>query len=222
MCSPLACSLCARRAVEFCADRLRRFYRCGSCELIFADPASHLDAGEEKAIYDLHRNDPADARYRTFLARLAEPLRERLAPGMRGLDYGCGPGPTLGLMLREAGMRMREYDPVYRPDARALADQYDFVTCTEVVEHFRVPGAEWPRLARLVRPGGWLGVMTWLVASADAGVFNRWGYKRDPTHVSFYSPVTLAWLGRELGFEVWQLDERVVLMRRQAGAQGAG
>jgi SAM-dependent methyltransferase len=222
MSSPLSCPLCAGAAAGFCADRRRRFHRCGACELVFADPASHLDTGEEKAVYDLHCNDPADARYRAFLARLSEPLCERLTPGMQGLDYGCGPGPTLGLMLREAGMRMCEYDPVYRPDETVLQRQYDFVTCTEVVEHFRDPGADWSRLARLVRPGGWLGVMTWLLESADARAFRAWGYKGDPTHVAFYSPATLEWLGRELGFEVWRLDERVILMRRQAGAQGAG
>ncbi|HEY9150376.1 MAG TPA: class I SAM-dependent methyltransferase [Gammaproteobacteria bacterium] len=222
MSSPLSCPLCAGAAAEFCADRRRRFYRCDRCELVFADPASHLDTEGEKAVYDLHCNDPADARYRTFLARLSEPLCERLRPGMQGLDYGCGPGPTLGLMLREAGMHMCEYDPVYRPDETVLQRQYDFVTCTEVVEHFRDPGADWPRLARLVRPGGWLGVMTWLMDSADARAFHTWGYKGDPTHVAFYSPATLEWLGRELGFEVWRLDERVILMRRTTGAQGAG
>lgn len=220
--NPQSCPLCRRDAAEFCADRRRRFYRCRGCELIFADPASHLGHGEEKAVYDLHCNDPADPRYRAFLARLAEPLRARLTPGMEGLDYGCGPGPTLGLMLREAGMRVRDYDPLYRPDAALLERQYDFVTCTEVVEHFREPGAEWPRLARLVRPGGWLGIMTWLAQSADAQAFQRWGYKGDPTHVAFYSPATLDWLGRELGFEVWRLDERVILMRRSAGVGDAG
>jgi SAM-dependent methyltransferase len=220
--NPLSCPLCRRDAVAFCADRRRAFYRCGHCELIFADPASHLGHGEEKAVYDLHCNDPADTRYRAFLARLAEPLRARLTPGMEGLDYGCGPGPTLGLMLREAGMWVQDYDPLYRPDAALLERQYDFVTCTEVVEHFREPGVEWPRLARLVRPGGWLGIMTWLAESADAQAFQRWGYKGDPTHVAFYSPATLDWLGRALGFEVWRLDERVILMRRAAGVGDAG
>jgi hypothetical protein len=190
--------------------------------LIFADPSSHLDPVREKTEYDLHRNDPADAHYRAFLGRLATPLLERLTPGMCGLDYGCGPGPALGRMLREAGMDMCEYDPLYRPDDWLLAGAYDFVTCTEVVEHFRQPGADWWRLAQLVRPGGWLGIMTWLVDAADADAFQRWSYPRDPTHVSFYRPATLAWLGRQLGFEVWPLDERVVLMRRLAAAQGSG
>jgi len=45
----------------------------------------------------------ADPRYRRFLARLAEPLIAHLPKGARGLDFGCGPGPTLSLMLREAG-----------------------------------------------------------------------------------------------------------------------
>ena len=216
------CTLCAHSARAYCADRRRRFYHCDHCGLVFAEPGSHLDAAAEKAVYDLHENDPADGRYRAFLARLAEPLRARLTPGMEGLDYGCGPGPTLGGMLREAGMRMHDYDPLYRPDARLLARQYDFVTCTEVVEHFREPAREWRQLAALVRPGGWLGIMTWMLAATEVEAFQAWGYKGDPTHVAFYRPRTLQWLGRELGFEVDCVDERVILMRRHAGAGGAG
>ena len=92
--SSIACPLCATPAPQFCADRARCYFGCPGCGLVSADPASHLSPEDERAIYDLHQNDPADARYRAFLARLADPLRAKLVPGMRGLDFGCGPGPV--------------------------------------------------------------------------------------------------------------------------------
>lgn len=211
---PIACPLCRHPADFFCADRRRRFYRCAQCGLISADPATHLPIGEEKAVYDLHENDPADSRYRDFLNQLLEPLLQYLQPGMQGLDYGCGPGPTLSDMLRQVGMVMHDYDPLYAPDDTLLAREYDFVTCTEVVEHFCDPGTAWPRLAARVRPGGWLGVMTSLVPELEPAAFRAWGYKGEPTHVSFYRPATFDWLGKTLGFSVEQVSGRVVLMHK--------
>lgn len=212
----MACPLCGAGTRNFCADRMRHYVECADCGLVSADPASHLSPREERAIYDLHRNDPGDARYRAFLARLADPLLARLTPGIRGLDFGCGPGPTLSPMLREAGMVMRDYDPCYAPDPRALQVEYDFVTCTEVVEHFRDPRAGWGQLAARVRPGGWLGVMTQL-APDDPARFLRWRYRDDRTHVSFHRLATLRWLAATLGFALEHADAwtGVFLMRRR-------
>lgn len=207
------CPLCTHPAALVAEDRRRRYFQCPACALIFADPASHLDAAAERAVYDLHRNDPADAGYRRFLDRLATPLLTRLRPGMQGLDYGCGPGPTLAAMLTQAGMAMTDYDPIYAPDPAALARAYDFVTCTEVVEHFRHPAQDWAQLVALLRPGGWLGVMTQLVISRER--FRQWQYKNDPTHVAFYSPATFAWIGAQFGLDVERADAAVMLLRKR-------
>ncbi|MDA1381669.1 methyltransferase domain-containing protein [Plesiomonas shigelloides subsp. oncorhynchi] len=55
------------------------------------------------------------------------------------MDFGCGPGPLLAQMLEEAGFRMHKYDPYFHPERATLAREYDFVTCTEVAEHFMPP-----------------------------------------------------------------------------------
>lgn len=210
----IACPLCDSAIHVFCEDRARRYLECPGCGLVSAEPAAQLSPQDERAIYDLHQNDPADARYRAFLARLADPLLAKLAPGMRGLDFGCGPGPALSIMLREAGMAMADYDPCYAPDATLLAAQYDFVTCTEVVEHFRDPLAGWTQLASLVRPGGWLGVMTQLAPDVPAN-FLRWRYRDDRTHVSFHRLATLRWLAGRFGFALEQVESQAFLLRKQ-------
>jgi hypothetical protein len=208
----LRCPLCANEAGTYAEDRRRAYFHCPRCDLVFADPSSHLDAEAEKAEYDRHENDPSDSRYRRFLGRLAKPLLGRLSPGMRGLDYGCGPGPTLSLMLEEAGMIMAVHDPFFRPNPEALGLQHDFVTCTEVVEHFTNPARDWERLSALLRTGSWLGIMTKLVIGRER--FVTWHYKDDPTHVAFYSPSTFAWLGTHFGLTVERVDRDVILLQK--------
>ena len=183
------CPLCGLSpAVPFCEDRRRAYLRCPGCRLVFVPPWFFLDPAAERAEYELHENNPGDPGYRRFLGRLAEPLVKRLAPGARGLDFGCGPGPALPAMLREAGCEVTTYDPLFRPDASVLDARYDFITATEVVEHLHRPGQVLQSLWDMLEPGGWLGIMTKLVL--DRSAFVRWHYKDDPTHVVFFSRET--------------------------------
>ncbi|MCC6301733.1 MAG: class I SAM-dependent methyltransferase [Gammaproteobacteria bacterium] len=208
-----ACPLCGAPGVTpHHRDAAREYLRCPACALIHVPARHHLTAAQEKQRYDLHRNDPHDAGYRRFLARLFEPLAARLAPGAAGLDYGCGPGPALAMMFEEAGFPMRVYDPYYAPDRGALAREYDFLSCTEAAEHFSNPDAEWRRIVSLVRPGGWIGLMTGLYDEAPA--FAGWYYKNDPTHVCFYARRTLEWLARGHRLTPHFLSGAVVLLQR--------
>jgi SAM-dependent methyltransferase len=190
-----ACPLCAGRRIErFANVQQRDYWRCSVCALRYLDPAQRPDAETQRAEYLLHRNTPVDTGYRRFLSRLTGPLLERLHPGCEGLDYGCGPGPALAAMLGEAGHRLALYDPFFRDDTAALTRRYDFVTCTEVVEHFHDPAGEFAPLDGLLRPGGWLAVMTCF--QTDDARFAGWHYRRDPTHVAFYRAETFDWLAR--------------------------
>lgn len=152
------------------------------------DPSQLPDRSVEHAQYRLHCNEVEDKGYRKFLMRMASPLLERLPAGLSGLDYGCGPGPALAAMLTEAGHRMAVYDPLFFDDPTLLNGRYDFITCTEVVEHFHHPFDEFARLDRLLKPGGWLAVMT--MFQTDDTAFAHWHYRRDPTHVVFYRETT--------------------------------
>lgn len=176
------------------------------------DESGWLDQQQEKAIYDLHDNDPGDEGYRRFLAKLTAPLLERLQPAASGLDFGCGPGPALMVMLREAGMDMALYDPFYYPQRSALEGRYDFVTCTEVVEHLHYPAETFRQLDRLLKPGGWLGVMTCF--QTDDNRFANWHYRRDPTHIVFYRQSTMAWLASKHGWTLTIPAKDVALFQK--------
>lgn len=209
VCTP-RCPLChAPGPAHFASLREGEYWRCPACGLTFLHPDGHPDAAAERAQYETHENDPLDPGYRRFLGRLAEPLVARLPAGAEGLDYGCGPGPALAMMLREAGFPTAVYDPFYVPDTAPLERQWDFITCTEVVEHFHHPAVEFDRLHGLLRPGGWLGVMTELLT--DDARFAGWRYRRDPTHVAFYSEAVLTWIARRYGYALQRPGRNVAL-----------
>ncbi|MCK5874963.1 MAG: class I SAM-dependent methyltransferase [Alcanivoracaceae bacterium] len=189
------------------------YFRCRRCQLTFLDPAQLPDADAEQRHYDLHENDPNDPGYRAFLNRLAAPLCEQLTAGSEGLDFGCGPGPALARMLEERGHQMSVYDPLFAPHANALDRQYDFVTCTEVVEHFHQPEREFELLAGLVKPGGMLAIMTSLLH--DGIDFQKWHYRRDPTHVCFYRQPTFIQVARHYRMSSCEVQGNSVIFLRR-------
>ncbi|MDT8388681.1 MAG: class I SAM-dependent methyltransferase [Thiogranum sp.] len=193
-------------------DARRPYHQCARCRLVFVPPSHRLPAQQEKAHYDLHENDPGDSGYRNFLGRLFTPVCERVPAPASGLDFGSGPGPTLSLMFREAGYGMTIYDPYYAPDASALKRSYDFITASEVAEHLYAPGEVLTQLLALLRPGGWLGIMTKLVI--DQAAFATWHYKLDPTHVCFFSRDTFAWWARQSGCALTFVGADVILLRK--------
>lgn len=209
----LACPVCRRTDTRaLMSVQHRDYWRCETCRATFLLPAQRLDAAAERAYYRLHDNDPHDPRYRRFLGRLAAPLLARLPAHSAGLDYGCGPGPALAAMLREAGHAVALYDPLFHPDRGVLARRYDFITCTEVVEHFHAPAREFARLDALLAPGGWLAVMTCF--QTDDARFAGWHYRRDPTHVVFYRRETFEWLAGRFGWRCEIPVKDVVLLRK--------
>lgn len=197
-----ACPLCRDSSTRPLASAHGRdYFECDVCGLSFVDPVQRPTPDAERARYETHRNDADDAGYREFLARLMEPLLERVPAGARGLDYGSGPGPALSRMLTDAGRPTVDYDPFFAADPAPLDATYDFVTCSETVEHFHDPATELERIDRLLAPGGWLGVMTTM--RDDARPFADWWYVRDFTHVCFYRPRTMQWIAEARG---WTLD----------------
>lgn len=190
----------------------RDYFECQRCLAVLLDPSQLPTRAQERAHYDLHQNEVSDPRYREFLSRLAQPLLARLSPGSHGLDYGCGPGPALAAMLREAGHSVALYDPEYAADPGALEQRYDFITCSEVVEHFHRPGDEFERLVGLLRGGGWLAIMT-AFRPTDRD-FGSWYYRRDPTHVVFYQAATFRVLAGDHGLGCVLAEGDVALLRK--------
>ena len=209
----MTCPLCGAEGGQlFHKDRQRCYLRCWHCMLVFVPQRFWLSAEEEKAIYDLHQNDARDAGYCRFLSRLSEPLLNRLGNKQRGLDFGCGPGPALSALLAPHGHQVERYDPIYCNDASVFSKTYDFICATEVVEHLREPGKVLPVMFKMLKPGGWLGIMTKLVKNQSA--FRRWHYIRDLTHICFFCRDTFGYVAKRFNVEIEIIPPDVILLRK--------
>lgn len=196
-----SCPLCgSANASPYHDDAARAFFRCATCDLVFVPADQHPTPEAEARRYALHENSADDPGYLRHLRRLADPLSERLRPGARGLDFGCGPAPALARILEARGFHVASYDPQFFPDRALLARAYDFVTCSEVIEHVHDPAALLETLDALLGRGGTLAVMTRL---RDDVTFATWWYRRDITHVCFYSRATMTWIA---GVRGWRLE----------------
>ena len=91
------------------------------------------------------------------------------------------------------------FDKFFANDEIVLEENYDFVVCSETVEHFENIRFEFDRLHKLLKPNGVLGIMTSIFYEDIE--FSDWYYKLDPTHIAFYSPETLKFIE-----EIWDWD----------------
>lgn len=187
------CPLCAgRKIIAIAKDKTRNYFRCINCELTFVPSHQRLDPNAEKSRYDYHQNSADDKGYVRFLEKLFVPVNTMLSPAQQGLDFGCGPGPTLHCLFEEAGHQMDLYDYFYFPNTIVFEKKYDFITASEVVEHLFHPMDDLHRLWTCLKSGGLLSIMTKFVPPAAS--FETWHYKNDDTHVCFYSATTFKYL----------------------------
>ena len=116
------------------------------------------------------------------------------------------------LAITNAGFETDKYDLYFHYDPSVFAETYDFVACSETVEHFRQPRVEFERFNQMLRSGGYLGVMTAMLS--DWSDFEDWHYHFDITHICFYSPETMQWIAERY---LWECDfprENVVIFRQ--------
>ncbi|GAA6154338.1 class I SAM-dependent methyltransferase [Pseudoteredinibacter isoporae] len=214
------CPLCNQsRIADFHKDKRRQYLRCESCELVFVPENEILSPALEKAEYDKHQNQVDDEGYRGFLNRCLAPLLKHIGSQsskaigeIRGLDFGCGPGPALSHMAAEQGYRVANYDPFYAHQPELLKSQYDFITMTEVIEHIRHPRLVLDLLDRLLDNAATLAVMT--KRRRDPEQFASWHYKNDPTHIRFYHLKSFEFIAQHYGWQLTIADNDVVLFSK--------
>ena len=212
--SRTSCPLCQSQNTSlYHEDKKRPYLRCAVCDLIFVPSSYHLNAEQEKAVYDQHENNPDDQGYRKFLSRAWHPLRDRLKDGDTGLDFGSGPGPTLSLMAQEDGFPCAIYDLYFANQPEVLREQhYDFITSTEVIEHIAAPDKVLNQLFSMLKAKGLLCLMTKRHHPDDD--FSRWHYILDPTHITFFSEHTFQWIAHEYKCQLYIVDKDVVILKK--------
>lgn len=189
----------------------RGYLLCPHCQLIFMERNFLPDSQTEEARYRAHQNTPLDSGYVQFLMQAITPALPYLNDHMLGLDYGCGPTPTLAELLKNQGIHCKNYDPYFYP---AFPEHpFDFIFATEVVEHFYQPDDAFQCMSGLLRPGGILTIMTEPWVSIEK--FSEWHYAKDNTHVSFYNSTTISFISERYGFEILNnQSSRVTVLKK--------
>ncbi|MBE0450333.1 MAG: methyltransferase domain-containing protein [Clostridia bacterium] len=204
----MSCKICGNetRKMEVTKDCIIYHY-CDQCEFISKDSNYYVTEEQELLIYNRHNNSIHDETYVAYFRNfINKTILKYKSEGTKGLDFGSGPEPVLSeLLKRDYGYEMDIYDKFYAPEKTFEGNCYDLVTSTEVIEHLDDPIEYFRLFVRLLEKDGILAVMTQFHPKDDVK-FAGWHYRRDPSHISFYTPETIRWIADLVGLEVVFID----------------
>jgi len=202
------CPLCNKSGTIFYQNNTQLYYKCDNCSGIFMD--KKLRPGKEIEIshYKTHNNDVEDENYQKFVSPISSAVLKDFTQNHKGLDFGAGTGPVISKILIDNGFQIVQYDPFFHYNTELLEDNYDYITCCEVIEHFHNPKKEFELLKNILRQSGKLYCMTEIYNESIN--FQKWYYKNDPTHVFFYQKKTIHWIKEEFGFLNVNIEARLI------------
>ncbi len=181
----------------------KRTYRsCDSCKLIFTDTRYQPTRKEAEKRFKTNKNGIQYPTYLEILKQAFKPDLPFINSSLTGLDYGCGPEPTLSTFLDQEDITCDSYDPIFFPELPQK--QYDFIFSTECFEHFFLPAKEMQQIKKMLKPEGILIVLTELWTNAEA--FAKWNNAKDAMHVSFYHRITMDFICTKYGFSIIPSD----------------
>ena len=208
------CIICDAKAVSFEDTQLDKiFFQCHSCGLIFLDKKFYISLDDEKKQYDYHNNSLENEGYvkmlNDFLDFTLESLHLKSV-----LDFGSGPTPVLVELLKQRGLHVEYFDKFYQPKKVYENKKYDLITSTEVFEHLENPKETLKLLANHLSSNGAISIMTLFHTNREDD-FLKWWYRRDPTHITFFTPKTIEIMAKECGLKVLKHDnKRVILLSK--------
>ena len=178
------------------------YYSCNSCGFIYLDDKNIIDSSSEKKHYEKHNNGFDSLGYvkmfEDFIDMAIEPYIRSIKTA---LDFGCGRGPVLAELLHRKGIKVDKYDIYFYPKEVYKGKKYDLITSTEVFEHIKEPINSLKLLAQHINIGGYIILMTKFPPS-DEEDFLNWWYRRDVTHISFFTPRSFEIMAKEAGLKV--------------------
>ena len=197
------CKICNNRVKEI-EDKKKSFcyYRCLSCGFISLDDAQRVDKKREKKQYDQHNNSLENEGYvqmfEEFIDLCIAPYLENI---QTALDFGSGPTPVFSELLKRRGLEVDIYDLFYAPEKVYKNRSYDLITSTEVFEHLSKPLEILELLTQHLNPKGYIVLMTKFPPKED-NAFLNWWYRRDPTHISFFTPKSFEIMSKKVGLKL--------------------
>lgn len=182
----MTCPLCRENSAGPFDQEKRTYFQCHKCSLVFVPRNELISQDEEKSRYDSHNNAEDDAGYIAYLSGIRDEILPFIKSGSRGLDFGSGRTTLMEKLFREKGFELDSFDIYFRPREELLKNKYDFIIMSEVIEHLRMPFEDMIRIRSMLKPEGGLFVKTKLLPE-EKSAFAGWYYKRDKTHVQFFT-----------------------------------
>jgi SAM-dependent methyltransferase len=194
------------------------YYHCSNCDYIFLNPGNIVSEQEELQLYQIHQNTPDNIGYvkmfKDFINQTILPYKANIKSV---LEFGAGPGPVLADLLKENNFDVDVYDPYFFPEKVYQNKTYDLITSTEVFEHLKDPLETLELLYNCLNTGGIISIMT-LYHPQDSEIFKGWWYRRESTHISFYSHQTMRHLAKRFGLQILLLTPKnLCVMQKHNG-----
>lgn len=202
------CPLCKTKGIYFYK---KSFFICKTCFGIFKDKNLYLTNDEEFKRYKLHNNNVDDLNYQNFLSPITTYVLNNFETNKLGLDFGSGKESAISHVLKNKSFKINTYDPFFNDDKNVLKQKYDFIICSEVIEHFYNVEFEFKKLSLMLNTNGQLICMT-LLYEPNIN-FKKWYYKEDPTHVFFYQNQTIEYISKTFNFRSFTIDNRLIVFK---------
>jgi len=209
------CKVCNSKTLLLKDEKTSKiYYKCPKCKYIFLDDEFYIDEKKEKSHYDKHHNNLESLGYVKMFEDLVDefvkPLRVEIKTA---LDFGCGEGEVLPIVLERNNIKCDRYDLFYFPDKIYENKKYDLICSTEVFEHLQNPLEMLKTLLLHVEDNGYLVLMTAFHPDDDEK-FLKWWYIRDITHIGFFNLDTFEYLAKELNLEILKNNNNIILFKK--------
>lgn len=197
------CKICNNSTASITDTKTQKIYhKCSECCYIFLDEEFYIDNVREKKHYDKHHNSFESLGYvKMFEDLIEEFVSEHKKSIKTALDFGCGEGEVLPILLERSGIACDRYDLFYFPNKVYEGKKYDLILSTEVFEHLQNPLEVFKKLLLHVEKNGYILLMSAFHPNSDEE-FLKWWYIRDITHIGFFNIATFEYIAQMLGIVI--------------------
>jgi len=207
------CKICQSDTRAIIDEKTNKIYHtCLRCEYIFLNDKFYIDEESEKKHYDKHHNNFESLGYVQMFDDLIDEFIEPHVNTIKSaLDFGCGEGEVLPILLERRNISCDRYDLFYFSKKVYENKKYDLILSTEVFEHLRDPLQMLKKLLLHVKKNGYLLLMSAFHPNDDEK-FLKWWYIRDITHIGFFNMSTFQYLTDELNLKILSHNNKNIII----------